>query len=97
MIYVHYPLEGASKHDNPCESINISAGIALEGHNESRDWIPEWDFTEKPCLGDFYHFCLVLWIEWQGNISYRKGLGRVSKEIWDDVSKGEVEVLLGQN
>ncbi len=93
VIYVHQSPESASKNDRSCEFIVISAGFALEGDDEQRDWIPEWDFEERPRSGDCYRFYHVLWIEWQGTVAYRRGLGRVSQKVWDDVSKEEVEVF----
>jgi len=95
IIYVHHPLESASKHDRLCELILISGGFALEGDNEQRGWIPEWDFAQRPRSEDYCCFYHVLWIEWQGNIAYRRGLGRVNQKVWDSISKEEVEVLLG--
>jgi hypothetical protein len=44
----------------------------------------------------FYEFCFVLsTIEWKGGIAYRKGLGRVEKNAWEQLSLEEIDVILG--
>lgn len=43
----------------------------------------------------WYEFYNVLWIEWKDNIAYRKGLGRVFKEVWESQDLEQVDVILG--
>lgn len=94
VIYVHQPLLLDSGQTHRCELIVISAGFALEGSAEQADWIPEFNCAKRPRSDDPYCFYHVFWIEWEGNISYRKGLGRVVQKVWDDLPKGEAQIWL---
>ena len=92
VLYVHEHPEGTDW----CELVLISGGFARENEDdEQSSWIPEWTCAERPRSGNFYLFYHVLWIEWQGDIAYRKGLGRIVQGIWDDLSKDEVDIHLG--
>ena len=96
VIYVHHSPESASEENQQCELVLISGGWALEDWDDiHRSWLPEWNQEERPRSGVCYHFYHVLWIEWQDNVAYRKGLGRVVKNIWDDLPKDEIELYLG--
>jgi len=96
ILYLHNPTKIGDEKNGLCELILISGGFIEEDADEDYSaQIPEWNYKERPRLGDQYYFYHALLIEWQGNIAYRKGLGRVVKEIWDDLSKDEVEVFLG--
>ena len=95
VIYVHYLPEVATAHKTSCELVLISGGFSSENNEEQADWIPEWNFAKRPRSGDYYLFYHVLWIEWQGGIAYRRGLGRVVQTVWDHLPKDEVDVLLG--
>ena len=96
IIYVHHSPESASEQNQECELVLISGGWFLEKDFGQSSWLPEYlYYEERPRSGEFYHFYHVLWIEWQGNIAYRKGLGRLVQKVWDDLPKDEVEVLLG--
>jgi hypothetical protein len=88
-IYLHSPPESTNKMKEKCELIRISGGFV----SEDKGWIPEWNFPSRSRLGDSYHFYHVLWIEWQGGIAYRRGLGHVVRHVWDDLLKNEVEIL----
>ncbi|CZR66273.1 uncharacterized protein PAC_16174 [Phialocephala subalpina] len=57
--------------------------------------VPEWHCEERPKQAEFYEFYFVLWIEWQDGIAYRKGLGRVEKQAWEQLSLEEIDVKLG--
>lgn len=37
----------------------------------------------------------VLWIEWEGDIAYRKAIGQVWKEEWDAADTEEIDIRLG--
>lgn len=38
----------------------------------------------------------VLWIEWSNGVAYRKGVGRVVKEVWEDLKEDNlVDLILG--
>ena len=44
--------------------------------------IQEWFIKERPKLGPLYEFHSVPWIERIEGIAYRKGVGRVVKNVW---------------
>ena len=95
IIYVHDSPESASERNQQCELVLISGGWAFEADTEQNYWIREWYYKDRPRSGDYYDFYHVLWIEWQGNIAYRKGLARVVKKVWDDLPKEEIDLYLG--
>ena len=96
ITYIHHSPESISKQNQQCELVLISGGWALEGDDEKQDgYLPEWNYEKRPRSGDYYQFYHVLWIEWQDNIAYRKGLGRVVKKVWDDLPKDEIDLYLG--
>ena len=96
VIYVHQAPDCAEDENQECELVLISGGWALEDDEEKQNGeLPEWEYEERPRSGDRYEFYHVLWIEWHDNIAYRKGLGRVVKEVWDDLPKDEIELYLG--
>lgn len=101
VIYVHQPLSLSSGQTHRCELIVISAGFISEVEVHDPDvekqveWLPEFDFAGRPRSGDCYRFYHVLWIEREDGISYRRGLGRVAQEVWDDLPKDDVEIWLG--
>lgn len=95
IIYVHHSPESDSGQSQQCELVLISGGWAAEDDEEARYYFPEWLYEERPRSGDCYNFYHVLWIEWQDNVAYRKGLGRVVKKVWDDLPKDEIDLHLG--
>ncbi len=102
VIYVHQPLSLNSGQTHRCELIVISAGFALEVEvceddicGEQADWLPEFNLARRPRSGDCYLFYHVLWVEREGGVSYRKGLGRVVRKVWDDLPKENAEIWLG--
>lgn len=94
VIYVHQPLSLSGGQTHRCELIVISAGFASEVE-EQVEWLPEFNFVGRPYSGDCYRFYHVLWIEREDGISYRKGLGRIAQEVWDDLPKDNVQIWLG--
>jgi hypothetical protein len=58
-------------------------------------WLEEWKFTEEIKYLPSYDFYNVLWIERNGDIAYRKALGRVWKDAWQRQHVEEIDVLLG--
>jgi hypothetical protein len=44
---------------------------------------------------ELYDYYNVLWVEWIDGIAYRKGLGRVFKDIWDRQEPEHVHLILG--
>jgi hypothetical protein len=44
---------------------------------------------------EWYMFFNVLWIEWVDGIAYRKAVGRVKKEAWEQQTRNTIHVVLG--
>ena len=95
VIYVHNSPDNNRAQKHRCELVLMSWGFAYEKNDEQGSWLPEWNFARRPRSGDNYLFYHVLWIEWQGDIAYRRGLARVVQKVWDELSKDKVEILLG--
>lgn len=78
-----------------CELIAISMESVLNvGQPYDHDFL-EWGFNERPKTGILYWFYNVLWIERYKGIAYRKALGRVAKEKWEQLDLEEIDVTLG--
>ncbi|KAL6798612.1 heterokaryon incompatibility protein domain-containing protein [Trichoderma sp. SZMC 28012] len=54
---------------------------------------PEVETIHPICIG--YEFYFILWIGWVDGIAYRRGIGRVLKEVWENMELKEIEVTLG--
>lgn len=42
-----------------------------------------------------YEFVQVLWVSWDGNIAYRRGLGRIWEKAWEREETKEIDIVLG--
>jgi hypothetical protein len=80
--------------NRPEAYIAISAGKARNEANCSGN-LPEWKMDERPKEGEFYEFINVFLVKWKGNVAYRQGIGRVSKEAWERETRKEVNIDLG--
>jgi len=76
-----------------CELVAISRGSQ---HIESRIRL-SWELREFEQLQglEVYEFYSVLWIEWDKGVAYRKGLGRIPKEIWEQLNLESIDLVLG--
>ncbi len=45
--------------------------------------------------GSKYEWYNVLWIEWEEEIAYRKGVGRIHKAAWEAQELEWIDVVLG--
>ncbi|KAH7088032.1 heterokaryon incompatibility protein-domain-containing protein [Paraphoma chrysanthemicola] len=82
-------------HGVECELIAISEGAmdVRQMTSELFTWlkVPESvDDTERKDV----RFLHVLWIEWKGDVAYRRALGQVAKEAWERKC-GSAEITLG--
>jgi hypothetical protein len=50
---------------------------------------------ERKSKGVRYEFYNVFWIQWEDGIAYRKGIGRVEKDIWEGQPLYWIDVALG--
>jgi len=42
-----------------------------------------------------YSFIQVLWVSWDGNIAYRKGVGRIWKKKWEEMEVQKINIIFG--
>lgn len=42
-----------------------------------------------------WRFYNVLWVEWKGNVAYRKGIGKIWADCWEKLEREKTEVTLG--
>jgi hypothetical protein len=57
--------------------------------------LDEWNSEERPKYSGLYEWYNVLWIVWKDDTAYRKGLGRVQKEIWEAQPLEWIDLMLG--
>ncbi|KAK3294458.1 heterokaryon incompatibility protein-domain-containing protein [Chaetomium fimeti] len=80
-----------------CELIAISK-TRVRDWKYAEGYLLEWELDEHPSadrIEDAYDFYNVLWVRWQDQVAYRKGIGRVSADVWDRLELDEVDVNLG--
>jgi hypothetical protein len=75
----------------------LSDGLARNDPSEIKQYLPEPASGMGGEIGDVYEFCHVMWIEWKDGIAYRKAIGRVLCEVFQDDKYGSmgISVLLG--
>ncbi|KAH8776222.1 hypothetical protein BGZ57DRAFT_762173, partial [Hyaloscypha finlandica] len=81
--------------DGRCELVSISKGSVSNSKDIHSNWIDEWYLPERPKLSERYNFHNVLWILWEHGIAYRRGLGRVVEEVWQEQGRDEITLVLG--
>jgi hypothetical protein len=77
------------------ELIAISRGFVFSENKVMISELLEWDHPERPKSFEIYEFYNVLWIEWEDEIAYRKGIGRVEKHMWESQPQEWIDVTLG--
>lgn len=78
----------------PLELVAISLGTARNSKSEEPG-LEEWHLAKRPKEGHLYEFYNVLWISKSGGISFRRGIGRVSRAIWERQERCKVDLILG--
>jgi hypothetical protein len=79
-----------------CECVVVSGGVTWrDGNDEQQSGLVEW--AQVDVIRDLpkYEFYNVLCIEWEGGIAYRKAVGRVWKEAWEQLDTLDIDVILG--
>ncbi|KAF2678551.1 HET-domain-containing protein [Lentithecium fluviatile CBS 122367] len=87
------------KDESLIELIELSEGSVKNQPIEEKSF-DEWNRRGCPRLKGFrenglYKFVNVLWVEWAGDVVYRKALGRVEKAIWREVATERLDITLG--
>jgi hypothetical protein len=65
----------------PCDIVAISKGFD----------IPE---PREP-VAEMYTFYNVLWVRWEGQVAFRRAVGRVKREVWEELERTDVDLVLG--
>lgn len=84
--------------NQPIELVEVALGCVPE---DARKWLlyhqvlDEWDHEERPKNGDVYQYYFVLWVERRGDIAYRRGLGRVQRQLREAQPRDSIELTLG--
>jgi hypothetical protein len=74
--------------------VAISSGSVLNDKSHRAD-IDQYEWDLRPKGGERYEFYNALWIGWENQVAYRKALGRVSKNIWDEQELKSIDLVLG--
>lgn len=77
------------------ELVEIGEGDCANGRAMGFPSIPEYGLKARPKTGSFYQFYYVLWIEWESEIAYRRGLGRVMKRAWEAQDLEDIDLMMG--
>jgi hypothetical protein len=84
------PFDGAEEEGTirkPLELVEIARGYGYPKRLGARTG----DLNQSTKI-DYYH---VMWIEWNGNVAYRKGLGKVSSTAWEAQDREWIDLTLG--
>jgi hypothetical protein len=69
---------------------NVYELVAIsQGHSFATEFDRNYSYTIP---SEYYN---VLWVEWTDGIAYRKGLGRVFKEVWHEQDLEDIHLILG--
>lgn len=67
-----------------------TVGHVLSEMSYSKFWTTP---LEQETPGSEVHY--VMWIEWEGPVAYRRGLGRVLKSVWETIELEWIDLILG--
>ncbi|KAI3336669.1 heterokaryon incompatibility protein-domain-containing protein [Xylariaceae sp. AK1471] len=85
----------AASREEAFECIVVSGGITWKDANDEQTSLAEWTQVDAIKSLSRYEFYNILCIEWEQGIAYRKAVGRVWKEAWEQLDTSEVDVILG--
>ncbi|EJP60925.1 heterokaryon incompatibility protein [Beauveria bassiana ARSEF 2860] len=82
--------------DELVEVVELARGCCPDT-TASETGIEELDHPERRGGTDdgWYHFHWVMWIEWEEEVAYRKGIGRICSTVWETQSKEHINLMLG--
>ncbi|KAN0090565.1 Heterokaryon incompatibility protein (HET) domain containing protein [Hyaloscypha variabilis] len=94
ILQVHEPLETGYR--SQIYDFN-TAEVDIERDVETGVFpLPEYFCSERKERGWRYEFYNVLYIKWDSSgVAYRKGLGRVDREIWESLKHNNINLILG--
>jgi hypothetical protein len=82
------PLRGAR-----LEFVEIVAGVSTKFQSLSETAGIHPEISSQ--IGDLYHYYYVLWIEWENGIAYRKGIGQIWKDMWEEQDREVIDLIMG--
>jgi len=74
--------------------IELSAG-KVSNQDAEAVIFDEWNLEDCPRHTGLYEFFNVMWVEWKNRITYRKAVGRVSRELWTNIAVEDTNLVLG--
>ncbi|GAB1319893.1 hypothetical protein MFIFM68171_10103 [Madurella fahalii] len=81
------------------ELVEVAAGMTWDPKRVTKwgDFGQEilGDFSATPWEPEVKRIIYVLWIEWNENVAYRRGLGRITAATWDREYTDEIDLVLG--
>jgi hypothetical protein len=76
--------------------VAISLGVGVHDDNaHHRSFLQYWEQDHQRRGAGAHGFYNVMWIEWSEGIAYRKAIGRVHKDLWNNLPLEEIDILLG--
>jgi hypothetical protein len=89
---------GPELHSQPLQLVEVARGSRENNKGLiGLSSLPEWWHSEwlRRGLSPTYEYYHVMWIEWKGEVAYRKGLGRVEKGAWESQELEWIDLTLG--
>ena len=76
--------------------VELSAGSAWQSPDPSQPFHSLFTHDRTQYAENFakYYFYNVLWVEWQDGIAFRKGIGHVEREAWEQSTEW-IDLVLG--
>jgi hypothetical protein len=96
MLYLNTSSESEIPTGERCELVRISCGVADLGGGQKANLGLLEELKAIPEIRDLdvYEFYNVLWVERDGDLTYRKAPGRVWKPAWDRLHPEHVQMVL---
>lgn len=92
-LMLHTSLSGPLPIGESCELLALSLATFSTDHffnlGLDRELPPLYKTSEA------YKFYNVMWIEWESGIAFRKAVGKVDKDVWDQQNPRTIDVVLG--
>ncbi|EHL01939.1 hypothetical protein M7I_1887 [Glarea lozoyensis 74030] len=76
------------------ELVEIVTGFSAD-HNADYPYKSGIPPEMIPKIGNLYHYYYVLWIEWENGIAYRKGIGKIWKDMWEEQDRETIDLIMG--
>lgn len=97
VLLPHEKLSMFSKpHEMPAGSIELVEVALGLCRDTTSPWpgLIEIKHHDRIKKGQWYEYYWVMWVEWLEGVAYRKGLGRVCKDVWESQERESVDLML---